>query len=241
MLSSRRWSSGRTALSSRTGVSAEPACTGTPDLDEQAAHRVGASRPAHDDGHVGPRHALDEVGAAQQGGDVGGLLRRRAQQRDLDRAPVGLRHRGREAPLLAAPEGPDAARDPVGDRRQGRAQSVAAAQHDGVALAAGVVEQVEEAADEARVASCPGEVGPAVGEEARVGAAEGLHGHVGVADEHDAGTAPGNDAQQPRCGRGELLRLVDDDESDPLVQARERGAGRRRAGLPTAVSTHAGS
>ena len=81
---------------------------GHPGLAEQAAHRVGPAGPADDDGHVGPRHALDEVGAAQQGRHVGGLLCRRAQQRDLDRAAVGVRHRGREAPLLAAPEGSDA-------------------------------------------------------------------------------------------------------------------------------------
>ena len=92
------------------------------------------------------------------------------------------------------------------------------------ALAAGVVEQVEEAADEARVAPCAGEVGPPVGEEARVGAAEGLDGDVGVADEDDPGSATGDDAQQPGRGRGQLLGLVDDDEADALVEAVE---GRR--------------
>ena len=85
--------------------------------------------------------------------------------------------------------------------------------------------QVEETADEARVAPCPGEVGPAVGEEARVGAAEGLDGDVGVAEEDDPWPAgSGDDAQQPRRGGGQLLGLVDDDEADALVEPVE---GRR--------------
>ena len=99
-----------------------------------------------------------------------------------------------------------------------------AVEHDGVALALGaVVEEVEESADEARVAPARGEVGPAVGEEARVGPAEGLHRNVGVTDEDDPWTPAGDDAQQSRRGRRQLLRLVDDDEPDALVQPGECG------------------
>ena len=56
------------ALRSRRAPASRPlpAPTGTPAWPEQSPHRVGAARPAHDDRHVGPGHALDEVGPAQQ-------------------------------------------------------------------------------------------------------------------------------------------------------------------------------
>ena len=152
------------------------------------------------------------------------LLRGRPQQRDLDGAACRIVRRRRHPSLLPAAESPDAPGHPVGHSGHGRAEPVRAVQDDGLALVA-VVEQVEEAADEARVAPGAGEVGPPVGEEPRVGAAEGLDGDVGVADEDDPrppGT--GHDAKQPGRGGGQLLGLVDDDETDALVEAVE---GRR--------------
>ena len=72
---------------------------------------------------------------------------------------------------------------------------------------------------------------------------------VGVTEEHDARPPAGDDPQQPRCGRGQLLGLVDDDEPDPLVQPRERrlvlveqlGDGREHpGGVVGAVSAERG-
>ncbi len=115
-----------------------------PGLTEQATHRVGAPRSADDDGHVGPRHALDEVGPAQQGRDVRRLLGGRPQQRDLDGAACRVVRRRRHPSLLAAAESADAPGHPVGHSGHRRAEPVRAVEDDGLALVA-VVEQVEEA------------------------------------------------------------------------------------------------
>ncbi len=51
---------------------------------EDPAQRLVAALAAHDDGHLAPRDAVEQVGRSQPGRDVGRLLRRRPQQGDLD-------------------------------------------------------------------------------------------------------------------------------------------------------------
>ena len=66
-------------------------------------------------------------------------------------------------------------------------------------------------------------VGPGGDEQPRVGAAEGLGGGVGVAEQHQVDPARAEDhLQQPQRRRRELLGVVDDDEPQPGAQPVER-------------------
>ena len=111
-------------------------------------------------------------------------------------------------PLLAAAERPDAGGDRAADPEQGGRLPVCGAQED-----------------RRRLAGCgvgPAEVGPAGGQDARVGAAERLDRRVRVTDEHEVRTGGGEHAQQPGGGGGELLGVVDDDEPHVRAYPRQR-------------------
>ncbi len=75
-----------------------------------------------------------------------------------------------------------------------------------------------------RLPATPGgraKVLPADREEARIRTAEGLDRRVWISDEDDPCAAARDDSKQPGCCGGHLLGIVDDDEAQALMQARE--------------------
>ena len=133
-----------------------------------------APTPAHDDGHPGPRHALEEVRLAQPPGDVAGLLGRGAQQVGLDVAAVGCCD---HLAVRGATHDPDVRRHPARGGQHRAPAPVRRRQHPGRG------------------------VRPGRDEQARVGAAEGLGGGIRVAEQHELDTAPDDDLQQAQRGR----------------------------------------
>ncbi len=100
---------GRTAASSRTGEVGGGGVDGHPGTAQHPAQGGGATPAAHDDGHLRPRHAVEQVRRPQPPGDVAGLLRRRAQQVCLDGTAVAHRC---DATVRGTPHHPDVRRHP---------------------------------------------------------------------------------------------------------------------------------
>ncbi len=142
-----------------------------------------------DHGHLGPGHPVAQVGLTQLRSDEPGLLAHRTQQAHVDLAP---RPPGCGEPLGAPSQGADLGSDPAGRVVDGLRQPVCRGQHQRGALA---------------------QRGPPVGEVARVGAAEGLHRAVRVAEQDDVDARTHHGAQQPGRGGRELLGVVDDDQA----------------------------
>jgi hypothetical protein len=184
---------------------------------EDPAQRLVAALAADDHRHLAPGDPIEEVCLTQSGGDVGGLLGRRPQERDLDGTVVADRPR---PSVPAAAEGADPGRDGPAHLGERLRLPVCGRQHHRRWLARGGVGAAQR--------------GPTVCEEARVGAPEGLDRGVRVADQDKVGTGRGEDAQQPGRGEGQLLGVVDDDEPHLLAYPRERRrvvleqVGRRR-------------
>ena len=177
--------------------------TGTPATAQHPAQGGRAAAAAHHHRHPRPRHAVEQVGGAQPAGDVRRLLGGGAQQVRLD-----------------LPAGPGRLDPAVGGRRP-PPRSCAATR-------AAARRAPRRRTGTTWTAARVGGVGPGGDEQPRVGAAEGLGGGVGVAEQHEVDPAAGDDhLQQPQAGRGELLGVVDDDEPQP-----GRAAGRARRGRP---------
>ena len=169
----------------------------------------GGRRPHHD-GHLGPRDAFEQVGAAQLVGDVAGLPGGGRQHPDVDLAPparIGSRRGRGGAGTTATAGSPPAIRrvaaSSVGTRPPGQGQG-------------------------------DGRVGLQPGQRARVRPSEGVDGLIGVADDDQLGGARGQPLDQGDLGRVDVLVLVDEQVPHPgllgshhLVpgQRRQRGSG----------------
>ena len=229
-------SNGRTATSSRTGRSVAGPGTGTPAAI--STRRKVAVRPCPRTMTAISDHGMpnSQVRLAQLGGDVAGLLAHRAQQPHVDLATGAS---GRGTALEATPEGADLAARPWLPRRPRPAGAGMPWAAPGCAAHRRRVHR--RAARPRGSRSTPGQLGPAVAEVARVGAAEGLHGAVGVAEQDQVEARSGHGAQQPRRGRGELLGVVDDHEAQPVDATARAPPGPPRAGRPRPPRIHAGS
>ena len=201
-LSSRIVSRGRTALSSRTGVSAEPAPSGTPAWP--SSRRTESARPDPRTTTAMSVQGTPSTRWARRSSDAMCAVSWAAERNSATSTRPGAADATTGSTLVTPAEGADAARHPVRDLDEGRGQPVRALEHHGL---------------ERLVRHCGRrERLPPGGDEARVGAAEGLDRDVRVTEQDDAGATHGDDAEQPHGRRGQFLGLVDDDEPDSLVQ-----------------------
>ena len=86
-----------------------------------------------------------------------------------------------------------------------------------------------------------GASGQAGDEQARVGAAEGLGGGVGVAEQHEVDAADPRRPAAAAAGRRELLGVVDDDEPQAGARSRSRAVGSASRWSAAAPRIQAGS
>ena len=113
------------------------------------------------------------------------------------------------------PEHADAPHHPIGDAREGCGQPMAGPQDHRLRR------RLLPRPPPGRPHGCR-EGLPALGQEPRVGPAEGLHGGVRITEQDDTWptphTAARDDAKQSGRRGGHLLGVVDDDEIDSLVE-----------------------
>ncbi len=164
---------------------------GPPQRSERTRHRP------HHDGHAGPRHPVDEVGAAQRVCDERGLLRRRRQHPDPHGSRIVRGDGGCAAVRRETGEPPG---DPADEFCHLRGGAMVGSEHH---AAARVV------------------VGER-GEKGRVGTAEGEDRLVRVTGDGGGAGAEADDAHQLRGLRIEMLRVVDEQVPDPGAFPREQ-------------------
>ena len=166
---------------------------------QRAAQRTERAGGADDDRHLRPRHAVEQVGAAQHVGEVGRLDRRGGEDVHLggprvgavDRAPAGGAPTGPGSPsatlrLIRSSSSPDRRQTPS-ETRPGRP-------------AVGVPEAVGELDDAPRL-----------------GPAEGVDRLVGIADGDEVAAAAGQQLEQLDLGGVGVLVLVDEQPAGALA------------------------
>ena len=155
-----------------------------------------------------PGHAVLEVGAAQQVGDVLGLGALGVEGEHVDPAGAeragaarGLPERrerlGVDAPVVASPE--TTARE---RRQQARSEAAGDPERDGVGGPAVAVPEVAREVEDA----------------ADLGAPEGVDRLVGVADDDEVAAVTGDRPEQPHLARVGVLVLVDEDVAEAGAQ-----------------------